>query len=85
MKKFMKVCAVTAAVMLGVGIVLAFTAGLMRGRDVVARVVDSVTDGRLHVNLWDQGDWGIYFDDGQTADDKTAGGEDLSQYLWTAR
>ena len=56
MKKFMKVCAIMAAIMLLLGAALAFTAGTVRGSGTISQVVDSVTGGRIHVN-W--GNWGI--------------------------
>lgn len=66
MKKFMKVCAIMAAILVVMGAALAFVAGTFRGRQVVSDVVDSVTGGRVHVNWsgWNL-PWGITFrDDG---------------------
>lgn len=63
MKKFMKVCAIMAAIMIVVGTAMAFTAGSMRSSDTISRVVESVTGGRIHVN-WGWGiPWGIYTTD----------------------
>lgn len=63
MKKFMKVCAIMAAIMILVGTALAFTAGTMRSSDTISQVVESVTGGRMHVN-WGWGiPWGIYTTD----------------------
>lgn len=63
MKRFMKVCAIMAAIMLLVGTALAFTAGTMRSSDTISQVVESVTGGRMHVN-WGWGiPWGIYTTD----------------------
>lgn len=64
MKKFMKVCAIMAAVMLLVGAALAFTASTVRGSEAISRVVDSVTGGRVYVNWSNWGrPWGIYVKD----------------------
>lgn len=59
MKKFMKGCAVTALVLFVVGFVLATAASSVRGRTTIEDVVDSVTGGRVHVNLNSLSDWGI--------------------------
>lgn len=64
MKKFMKVCAIMAAIMLVLGTALAFTAGTMRSSDTVSQVVESVTGGRMQVNWGRWGmPWGIYVKD----------------------
>ena len=64
MKKFMKVCAIMAAILVVLGAALAYTAGTFRGREVVSDVVDSVTGGRVHVN-WSGWNipWGVTFRD----------------------
>lgn len=56
MKKFMKFCAIMAAILVVLGAALAFIAGTFRGREVVSDVVDSVTGGRVNVN-W--GGWNL--------------------------
>ena len=59
MKKFMKVCAITALIMCVVGMVLAAVAGSIKGRTTVENVVETVTDGKVHMKLTNWGDWGI--------------------------
>lgn len=56
MKKFMKICAITALVLIGAGLVIAMTAGAFQGPASMARIVDSVTGGRVHLN---SGGWGF--------------------------
>ena len=60
MKKFMKFCAIMAAILVVLGAALAFIAGTFRGREVISDVVDSVTRGKVHVN-WSGWNfpWGI--------------------------
>ena len=66
MKKFMKGCAITALILIALGIVLAVTAQAVRGTTMISQAVESVTGGRFHVNLGSlvTGNWGIYWDDG---------------------
>lgn len=55
MKKFMKVSAIIALVLLVVGMVMATIAGAIQGPATIGRIVESVTNGRIHhIN-----DWGI--------------------------
>lgn len=66
MKKFMKFCAIMAAILLVLGAALAFIAGTFRGREVISDVVNSVTRGRVHVDWsgWNL-PWGVTIrDDG---------------------
>lgn len=65
MKRFMKTCAILAAIMLALGIAMALAAGAVRGSAMITEVVDSVTGGRLHVNLSNFSlPWGIFWEDG---------------------
>lgn len=65
MKKFMKACAVMAAVMLALGAALALAASTVRGSAMISEVVDTVTGGRLHVNFSNLNlPWGIFWKDG---------------------
>ena len=60
MKKFMKSCAITALCLIVIGFVLATVAGTVRGRTTIQNVVESVTGGRVHVDLDDLFDeWGL--------------------------
>lgn len=64
MKRFMKVCAVMAIVMLVLGAALAIAATRVRGGAVITQVVDSVTGGRLHVNFGNVSiPWGVFWKD----------------------
>lgn len=58
MKKFMKVCAVTALIMILLGVVLGIVGSSVVGRAAISQVVDMVTGGRVHVEMGD-GLWGI--------------------------
>lgn len=61
MKKFMKVCGITALVLLILGFVLAFAAGTAEGTKSISEVVERVTKGKVHVNLRDFDDnFGIF-------------------------
>lgn len=65
MKRFMKVCAVMAIVMLVLGAALAIAATRVRGSAVITQMVDSVTGGRLHVNFGNVSvPWGVFWKDG---------------------
>lgn len=59
MKKFMKGCAVTAAVLFLLGLLLAIAGGTARGSAAISEVVQKVTGGRVNVNFGDVKDWGI--------------------------
>lgn len=59
MKKFMKGCAITALIMVVVGLVIAIIAGTSKGCSTISEVVDSVTGGRIQVNLDDISDFGV--------------------------
>lgn len=63
MKKFMKGCAITALVLFVIGFVLASAASSVRGRTTIENVVESVTGGRVHVNLTPFANWGVSVDD----------------------
>lgn len=65
MKKFMKGCAITALVLLILGSVMAVAAVAVKGTTSISEVVESVTGGKLHVDLdpWDN-DWGIFSGEG---------------------
>lgn len=63
MKKFMKGCAITALIFLALGITLAAAAGTVRGRATIARVVETVTGGRVTVNFDNFINWGIQLGD----------------------
>lgn len=59
MKKFMKGCAVTAAVLCLLGLFLAIAGGTARGSEAISEVVRKVTGGRVSVNWGDVEDWGV--------------------------
>lgn len=59
MKKFMKICAITALIMCVLGIVLASLAGSIKGREAINEVVENVTDGKVNVKLNGWNDWGV--------------------------
>ena len=60
MKKFMKVCAITALVLLVVGLLFALVAGSIQGRNAISEIVDTVTGGKVQLNLDSWKDWGIH-------------------------
>lgn len=60
MKKFMKGCAIAALIFLALGLALAIAAGTVRGRAAISRVVETVTGGRVSVNLDNFAGWGIH-------------------------
>lgn len=65
MKKFMMVCAIMAACMLTLGIVLSLAAGAVRGAGAITEVVESVTGGRVRLNFGSgSGPWGILWNNG---------------------
>ena len=64
MKKFMKGCAITALIMIVLGLALAFAAGTVRGSAAITEVVERVTGKRIHINLgWDGFHFGIFVED----------------------
>ena len=56
MKKFMKVCGITALILLVLGVVLAAATGTVRGRLAIEQAVRTVTGGRVNVDF--DGFWG---------------------------
>lgn len=63
MKKFMKGCAITAAVFCLLGLLLAIAGGTARGSAAISEVVRRVTGGRVTVNFDDVKDWGVMIHD----------------------
>lgn len=60
MKGFMKGCAVTALVLVIAGMILGTVAGTARGRATISEVVETVTGGRVRLNLDPaEGDFGF--------------------------
>ncbi|MCM1057233.1 MAG: DUF4097 domain-containing protein [Firmicutes bacterium] len=59
MKRFMKGCAITALIFLALGLALVIAAGTVRGRTAIAQVVESVTGGRVSVDIDSLFKWGI--------------------------
>lgn len=57
MKRFMKTCAVIAAVLCLLGLLLGVTASSLRGRKAISEVVEKVTGGWVHVNVDDFWEW----------------------------
>lgn len=65
MKKFMKGCAITALVLLLLGVTMTIIAVAVKGTTSISEVVESVTGGRLHVDLDPRdNDWGIFGGEG---------------------
>lgn len=64
MKKFMKVCAVTALVFAVIGCVLGAVGSRRAGRTKLSEVVEAATGGRVHVNTGSWWDWGIHVGEG---------------------
>lgn len=61
MKKFMKVCAIIALVLVVLGFMLAVVAGTLTGKKTIKNVVESVTGGRIVVDFdFDDDDWGVF-------------------------
>lgn len=58
MKKFMKVCAIMALIMIVLGAALGIAGSSTAGRTTISQVVDMVTGGRVRVDLGN-GIWGI--------------------------
>lgn len=63
MKKFMKGCGIAALIFLMLGLALAIAAGTVRGRTTIARVVETVTGGRVSINFDNFINWGIQLGD----------------------
>lgn len=61
MKKFMKVCGITALIFLMLGIVLAVAAGTAKGRTAINQVLETVTGGRVTVDFSGLVNWGLRF------------------------
>lgn len=59
MKKFMKCSAVIALILLLAGLVMAFIAGSVEGVSKVNELVETVTGGRLQLNLNSRDNWGL--------------------------
>lgn len=59
MKKFMKWSAVTALILLLIGLAMAFLAGSVEGVLGVNELVETVTGGRIHLDLNPAGNWGL--------------------------
>lgn len=59
MKKFMKGCAITALILVTAGLVLGIVGSTAKGGEAISRVVETVTGGRVKVNIGDWANWGI--------------------------
>ena len=64
MKKFMKGCGITALVLLVLGLIMAIVAGSMQGRKTISDIVNSVTGGKVQINLDSFKDFGIHIGEG---------------------
>ena len=64
MKKFMKVCGITALIFIVVGLILAFAAGTTEGAAAIRDAVSEATNGKVQVNLNGIGDWGVHIAEG---------------------
>lgn len=62
MKKFMKICAIVAAALIGIGLILSVAGGAVTGGKMVSSVLKTVTGGLVDVRLTD-GEFGIFIDD----------------------
>lgn len=64
MKKFMKVCAIIALILVLVGLALGIAGSTAKGRNTISEVVENVTGGRVRINLnpTDR-NWGITIGD----------------------
>lgn len=79
MKKFMKGCAITAAILLVLGAAMAIVAVSIKGTPGINDVVHSVTGGRINVDLdWTDGDWGIFDESYYDIDEETMFDKDYS-------
>lgn len=64
MKKFMKVCAIIALILVLVGLALGIAGSTVKGRNTISEVVDNVTGGRVRINLNpEERNWGITIGD----------------------
>lgn len=63
MKKFMKGCAITALILVILGFVMVAVSGTIVGRKAVHDIVDTVTDGKIKINLGNGEGFGISFND----------------------
>lgn len=59
MKRFMKGCAITALILVVLGMVMGAVAGTVRGRIAIEDTVEAITGGRLQVNFGRLGNWGL--------------------------
>lgn len=59
MRRFMQGCAITALVLIVLGFSMALIAGGVKGTETIENVVESVTKGKVQVNLDGISDWGI--------------------------
>lgn len=59
MKQFMQGCAIAAVVLIVLGLGMTSIAGSLKGKETIKNVVESVTDGKVQVNLDSISDWGI--------------------------
>lgn len=63
MKRFMKGCAVTALIFAVAGCALGVMGSSVAGRANISRVVETVTGGRVHVDIGNWWEWNIRMDD----------------------
>lgn len=85
MKKFMKGCGIAALILLALGLALAITASTVRGRVAIAKAVETVTGGRVHIDFEGLIGWGIQARDslpnpGYNVDDATS--FDSNHRIW---
>lgn len=78
MRKFMQGCAITALILIVLGFSMAVIAGGVKGTETIENVVESVTEGKVQVNLDSISDWGITV--GESINDSIAGGLDNVHY-----
>lgn len=64
MKKFMRVCAITALIFLVLGCVLGIMGSRIAGRSTISQVVDTATGGRVRLNMNNWWNWGVTIGDG---------------------
>ena len=72
MKKFMKVCGITALILIILGIILGVAAGSVRGRIAIEDAVRAITGGRVNLQLDFPKNWGL------TAIEDSAGHFDIN-------
>ncbi len=63
MGKFMKNCAITALVMLVLGIVLVVAAGMVKGTGAMSEAVERISGGRVHLGLDSMETFGFWIGD----------------------